>query len=86
MPVYVELGLGALFYLPEFYTASPLVALLNIGGGVLYIAGAVFYGLRRPNFSTERFGFHELFHAFTVAAFAAHFTAILIAVRNPVGG
>ena len=86
VPIYVALGMGALFYLPDFYAASPLVALLIVGGGALYIAGAVFYALRRPNFSAERFGFHELFHAFTVAAFAAHFTAILIAVRNPVGG
>jgi hemolysin III len=86
VPVYVALGMGALFYLPDFYAASPLVALLIIGGGALYIAGAVFYALRRPNFSAGRFGFHELFHAFTVAAFAAHFAAILIAVRNPVGG
>jgi hemolysin III len=86
VPVYVALGMGCLFYLPDFFAASPLVTVLIIAGGALYIAGAVFYALRRPNFSRERFGFHELFHAFTVAAFAAHFAAILIAVRNPVGG
>jgi hemolysin III len=75
--------MGALFYLPAFWAADPLVTVLILAGGALYIAGAVFYALRRPNFSVERFGFHELFHAFTVAAFAAHFTAILLAVLDP---
>ncbi|WP_307843199.1 hemolysin III family protein [Arthrobacter sp. MSA 4-2] len=83
VPVYVALGMGALFYLPAFWAADPLVTVLILAGGALYIAGAVFYALRRPNFSVERFGFHELFHAFTVAAFAAHFAAILLAVLDP---
>ncbi|TDK26783.1 hemolysin III family protein [Arthrobacter crusticola] len=84
VPVYVALGMGALFYLPAFWAADPLVTVLILAGGALYIAGAVFYALRRPNFSVKRFGFHELFHAFTVAAFAAHFAAILLAVLDPV--
>jgi hemolysin III len=49
-------------------------------GGVLYITGAVFYALKKPNFSYHHFGFHELFHALTVFAFAAHFAAIALAV------
>ncbi|NOJ60819.1 hemolysin III family protein [Arthrobacter sp. 260] len=84
VPVYVALGLGALFYLPEFFAASPAAAILIIVGGALYIAGAMFYALKRPNFSAKWFGFHELFHAFTVAAFTVHFIAIVIAVLNPV--
>jgi hemolysin III len=82
VPIYIALGCGALFYLPEFFAASFPAALLICVGGVLYIAGAVFYALRKPNFSYEHFGFHELFHAFTVLAFAAHFIAILIAVLH----
>ncbi|MBP2217805.1 hemolysin III family protein [Arthrobacter sp. CAN_C5] len=84
VPVYVALGLGALFYLPDFFAASPAATILMIVGGALYIAGAVFYALKRPNFSATWFGFHELFHAFTVAAFTVHFIAIVIAVLNPV--
>jgi hemolysin III len=83
VPIYVALGLGALFYLPEFFAASIPAAVLICGGGALYIAGAVFYGIKRPNFSLRVFGFHELFHAFTVAAFAAHFVAIMLGVLNP---
>ncbi|MHA7142013.1 PAQR family membrane homeostasis protein TrhA [Arthrobacter sp. CAL618] len=86
VPVYVALGLGALFYLPDFLAASVPATVLIIIGGALYIAGAVFYALKRPNFSVRWFGFHELFHAFTIAAFTVHFIAIVIAVLNPLHG
>lgn len=83
VPVYVALGLGALFYLPDFFAASPAATVLICVGGVLYIAGAVFYALKRPNFNVNWFGFHELFHTLTIAAFTVHFIAIMIAVLNP---
>ncbi|MBG6180322.1 PAQR family membrane homeostasis protein TrhA [Arthrobacter sp. CAN_A1] len=83
VPVYVALGLGALFYLPDFFAASPAATVLICIGGALYIAGAVFYALKRPNFSVNWFGFHELFHTLTIAAFTVHFIAIMIAVLNP---
>ncbi|MBT1002395.1 hemolysin III family protein [Paenarthrobacter sp. DKR-5] len=79
VPIYVALGCAALFYLPDFFAANAAAAVLICAGGALYIAGAVFYGIKRPNFS-RHFGFHELFHAFTVAAFACHYAAILVAV------
>ncbi|WP_323960797.1 hemolysin III family protein [Arthrobacter sp. JZ12] len=82
VPIYVVLGLAALLYLPDFLAASVPATVLICVGGVLYIAGAVIYGLKKPNPSPVWFGFHELFHAFTVAAFAAHFIAIMIAVLN----
>lgn len=84
VPIYVALGLGALFYMPDFFAADVPAATLICVGGVLYIAGAVFYAIKRPNFSLRVFGFHELFHALTVAAFAAHFIAIMLAVLHPV--
>jgi hemolysin III len=82
VPIYIALGCGSLFYLPDFFAASVPAALLICIGGALYIAGAVFYALKKPNISYEHFGFHELFHAFTVFAFAAHFAAIVIAVLS----
>ena len=45
--------------------------LLVIVGGLLYTFGGVVYGLKRPNPSPQWFGFHEVFHSFTVLAFAA---------------
>lgn len=80
VPIYIALGCGSLFYLPDFFSASVPAALLICVGGAFYIAGAVFYALKKPNFSYKHFGFHELFHAFTVLAFASHFVAIAIAV------
>jgi hemolysin III len=80
VPIYCALGLAALFYLPDFFTASPAAAVLVVVGGAFYIAGAVFYGIKKPNFSPTWFGFHELFHAFTVVAFSCHFAAIMLAV------
>ena len=80
VPIYIALGCGSLFYLPEFFAANVASAVLICVGGALYIAGAVFYAAKKPNFSYRHFGFHELFHAFTVFAFAAHFIAIALAV------
>jgi hemolysin III len=80
VPVYVALGLAALFYLPDFFAASAAATALIVAGGIFYIAGAVVYGVRKPNFSSSHFGFHELFHAFTVVGFTAHFSAIVLAV------
>ena len=56
-----------------------MVTLIAVGG-LLYTLGAVVYGTKRPNPSPRWFGFHEIFHVFTVAAFAAHYIAVSIAV------
>ena len=78
VPIYIALGWAAVLYLPEFANAGPLVLGLIVTGGVLYTVGAVVYAAKWPRLSPTWFGFHELFHAFTVLAFAAHFTAIAV--------
>ncbi|WP_415924140.1 PAQR family membrane homeostasis protein TrhA [Streptomyces sp. AK08-02] len=79
-PCYIVLGWVAVFYLPDFaHTGGTAVVVLVIVGGLLYTAGAVVYGLRRPDPSPAWFGFHEVFHALTIAAFTSHWTAILLA-------
>jgi hemolysin III len=82
VPVYIALGWVAVIYLPGFWRSggAPVVTFLFLGG-VLYTLGAVVYGLKRPDPSPRWFGFHEVFHAFTVAAFAAHCIGIGIALR-----
>lgn len=80
VPIYVLLGITALFFLPQFWAAGVLPTLLICLGGVFYIAGAVVYGIKRPNFSVRHFGFHELFHALTVLGFASHFAAAVLVV------
>ena len=51
-------------------------------GGLLYTLGGVVYGLKKPNPSPEWFGFHEVFHAFTILAFLAHYVAVSIATYS----
>ena len=79
-PVYVALGWVAVGYLRDFAAGGgTAVAVLVVVGGVLYSLGAIAYGTKRPNPSPRWFGFHEVFHALTVAGFAAHYAGISLA-------
>lgn len=42
-------------------------------GGVLYSLGAVIFSIEKPNPIPGRFGFHEIWHLFVLAAAAAHY-------------
>ncbi|NUU21834.1 MAG: hemolysin III family protein, partial [Streptomycetaceae bacterium] len=76
-PVYVALGWAAVFYIPDFLREGGVAVLvLIIVGGLLYSLGAVVYGLKRPDPSPRWFGFHEVFHAFTLAAFTTHYVGV----------
>ena len=80
-PIYVALGWVAVFYLEPLYRAGGAAVVILIAlGGLLYTLGAVVYGTKRPDPSPRWFGFHEIFHVFTVAAFAVHYVAASIAV------
>jgi hemolysin III len=82
-PVYLGLGWVAVFYLPELFdTGGAAVVTLLAIGGLLYSVGGVVYALKRPNPSPRWFGFHEVFHALTLAAFAAHYIAVSIATYS----
>ncbi len=76
VPIYVALGWVAVFYLGPLahYGGAAILTLICVGGG-LYTLGAVVYGLKRPNPSPRWFGFHEIFHALTIAAFIVHYVA-----------
>ena len=77
--LYVVMGWTALGWLGEFLAAGGLtVLLLILAGGVCYTAGAVVYGAKRPDPSPRWFGFHEIFHASTIAGFVCHYVAISI--------
>jgi hemolysin III len=82
-PVYIALGWVAVVYLPDFLRAGGVALLtLVVVGGLLYTIGGVVYGLKRPNPSPRWFGFHEVFHACTVAAFTVHYIAVSFAVYS----
>jgi hemolysin III len=78
---YLAMGWAGLAWLPAFWAnGGPLVVGLIGLGGVFYTVGAVIYGRKRPNPSPTWFGFHEVFHACTIAAAACHFAAITVAI------
>jgi len=49
---------------------------LVLAGGVCYTVGAACYAAKRPNPAPGVFGYHEVFHAFTVAGAGLHVAAI----------
>jgi hemolysin III len=84
-PCYIALGWAAIFFLPDFlHAGGTAVLVLVVAGGLLYSAGGVVYGIKRPNPSPRWFGFHEVFHSFTLAAFVVHYVGIsLVAYSHP---
>jgi hemolysin III len=81
-PLYILLGWAAVWFLPAFAAGGgAAVTALVVAGGLLYTVGALAYALRRPDPAPRVFGYHEVFHAFTVTAFAAHVTGVLLALE-----
>lgn len=77
---YLGMGWAGIAWLPAFWARSPLVVGLIALGGLFYTIGALVYGRKAPNPSPEWFGFHEIFHACTLAAAICHFAAIAVAI------
>jgi hemolysin III len=75
---YLALGWLAVIAIPQLLgdtRATPLVLLAT--GGLLYSAGAIVYARRRPDPWPRTFGFHEVFHAFVIAAAAVQYVALV---------
>ena len=76
--LYLGMGWVAVIAAPALFLAVPAGGMIWVlGGGLLYTAGALVYGLKRPNLVPGVFGFHELWHLFVVAGSACHFWAVL---------
>jgi hemolysin III len=81
VPLYIGLGWAAAFFVPQLIHGAGVAAFVLIAvGGFIYTAGGLVYGLKRPNPSPRWFGFHEIFHACTVAAFACQYIAASMVV------
>ncbi len=79
---YLVVGWAAVVVLPQIYRGGgSLCFALVAAGGLAYTLGALTYGLRRPRLSPRIFGYHELFHAFTLVGAGLHFAAIAVALR-----
>jgi hemolysin III len=75
--LYVTAGwLGVVAGLPmsDWFALVPLALLVL--GGILYTAGGVIYGLRRPDPFPSVFGYHEVFHLFVIAGSTLHYALI----------
>ena len=84
VPLYIAMGWAAIFWISDFKEAggTAVLTLLAVGGG-LYTLGALVYGFKKPDPWPNWFGFHEVFHSLTIAAFIVHYIGVsLIAYRQ----
>ena len=70
--------------MPDFWQTpnGPAIVWCIAAGGLAYTAGAVVYGIKRPNPSPRWFGFHEIFHVLTVVGYVFHFVAVALATST----
>ncbi|GAA4111368.1 PAQR family membrane homeostasis protein TrhA [Enteractinococcus coprophilus] len=81
VPVYLALGWVAVWFLPDFHAlGGNWVVWFIILGGVFYSLGAIAYATKYPNFFPATFGYHEIFHLYTIIAWTCHFVAIFAAM------
>jgi hemolysin III len=81
--LYILLGWAAMLFVADFFRANAVMMTLILIGGLCYTVGAVAYAFKRPNPVPGVFGFHEIFHSFTLLAFLCHWTGIFIIATNP---
>ena len=80
--LYVALGWAVAIFWPALQAALGNAGLFFLVlGGVLYSIGAIVYALRRPDPAPAIFGYHEIFHAFVVAAAVCHFGVVVGVAR-----
>ncbi len=79
--LYLAIGWVAVLFIPELISGThPAAWILILVGGVLYSVGAVVYALKRPDPAPRWFGFHEIFHSLTIAAFVCQYIAVSFVV------
>ncbi|WP_300577658.1 hemolysin III family protein [uncultured Nocardioides sp.] len=89
-PIYIALGWAAVFFIPGFFRGATdlgvgvgiAIFTLIVAGGALYTLGGVVYGFKRPNPWPQWFGFHEVFHTFTILAFVSHYVGVSLATYS----
>lgn len=88
VPIYIAMGWAAVFFIPSFLDGATDLGGVGLGvaifvmivvGGALYTFGGVVYGFKRPNPWPRWFGFHEVFHTFTILAFVSHYVGVSLA-------
>jgi hemolysin III len=81
--LYLIMGWAAVIATPVLIDhLTPLQLGLMAAGGVAYTVGVPILLLRRPDPWPSVFGYHEIWHGFTVLAAALHFSAVALVVRG----
>jgi hemolysin III len=79
--MYLAQGWVAIGIMPQLlHEGGVAVVVLLLAGGLCYTLGAIVYARKHPDPSPRWFGFHEVFHSFTLAAFACHYVAVSLTV------
>lgn len=87
VPMYLALGWVAVTVGPDFAAAAVTYEnVLIVVGGLLYTVGAIVFATHWPDPAPRVFGYHEVFHALTIAAATCHAVAIAsVALGHPAG-
>jgi hemolysin III len=77
----IVLGWIGVVALPQLWSHAGAAGIVLLAiGGLLYTAGAVIYARQRPDPIPSVFGYHELFHAFVIAAAGCQYVAVALFV------
>ena len=81
--MYLVIGWAALIILPWSYHRAGFTSLLLFAlGGIVYTVGAILFYLQRPQLKPLVFGFHEVWHVFTVVAVALQFAGVGVLIAR----
>ena len=81
--MYLIIGWAALIILPWAYHRAGFTSLLLFAlGGIVYTVGAILFYLQRPQLRPLVFGFHEVWHVFTVVAVALQFAGVGVLIAR----
>jgi hemolysin III len=75
--MYVTMGWAGLVLVPAVWHQRGALAVgLLVGGGVMYTVGAAAFRRGWPTLRPTTFSYHEVWHAFTIAAAGLHLAAV----------
>ena len=79
--MYVAMGWAGLLLVPAlWHRHESLAVVLLVAGGVMYTVGALAFRRKWPTLRPATFSYHEVWHAFTIAAAGLHLAAVWVVV------
>ena len=80
---YIVIGVSGAAVMPFLWMSAEagyVVVILTACGGLLYVAGGIVYGAKRPDPWPKAFGFHEVFHTLTVLGYTLEIAAVFLVI------